>query len=471
MKEFSGLRWQLLPWGCRWCLGIAFLALASIEALAEPYKLELTTRNVLQLDAHGVSPIHRQGSARLDEHLTGSEHSECRPYGRKSTAIGTADVQNVERRSDGIAFDLLANSASFGGHYRDCVTCVQQNCVGIHGNDTRANSKAGSTAVVVVRFDAEMPSSIYIVEVGVASQGRTPTIVLTDATGRPLNTSTSTGASYEIHGDPGSIYYLTTSVDAATSNAGGCCDDKSNSAARVDVRLRKAPLLASKGGYEPFIKGGSETAAYANVGAILIDGQLHCSGTVIGSRTVLTAAHCLQGYENQFEKFSFLVGSNLLQPTFGPVKVAEFAYPNDVSQGFMFNPKTLEDDIAVIYLAAPSGIQPAKLHAGAPPWADIERKISLVFVGYGFDVIENQKVGAGIKREAAWMVDNVENRRVRFKVPGKNTCKGDSGGPAFLISNGSITQVAVTSGGSSDCSTGFETRVDAFLSWLQGRIK
>ena len=77
----------------------------------------------------------------------------------------------------------------------------------------------------------------------------------------------------------------------------------------------------------------------------------------------------------------------------------------------------------------------------------------------------------GIKREAPWAIQQVENRRVAFKVPGKNTCKGDSGGPAFLIVNAQLVQMAITSGGDSDCTTGFETRVDAYQSWVTGKVQ
>lgn len=450
----------------------ALLAFTALPLRAAPFTLEVFPRNTVALEVYGASPIRRQSDIRLDERADGDEKSECRPFGRKSSALGTADLKILEKRSDGVTFNILADSASFGGQYRNCVTCALQNCVGRFLNDTQAKSNVSSTAVLAIKFDSDASIDPYLVDISVAAHGKSPILTLSDQRGQEIAASSALGGSYEISGGKGKVYYLSVQLEITTANTGSCCDEKTSASSLVDVKIRKAPLLASQGRYQPFIRGGEETPSYQNVGAILIDGRLHCTGTLVGSRTVLTAAHCLHGYEKQIDKFSFLVGSNLLQPTFGPVKVQDYAYPNGTQEGYRFNPATLEDDIGVLYLDTPSTTTPVKLHTGIPSWNDIEKtNTSLVFVGYGYDVIENELMGSGIKREAAWAINAVENRRVRFSVPGKNTCKGDSGGPAFLIKNGSIVQVAVTSGGTADCSSGFETRVDAFFSWIEARIK
>jgi secreted trypsin-like serine protease len=163
---------------------------------------------------------------------------------------------------------------------------------------------------------------------------------------------------------------------------------------------------------------------------------------------------------------------NVLQPDGAPVAVIDFTYPKGVPSGFSYNPKTYEDDIGLVYLKQPVKTKPVPLHGGSPTWEDINAKrLSLTFVGFGYDVVDEQKFGSGIKREASWSIDAVENRRVLFRVPGKNTCKGDSGGPAFYPIAGKRVQLAVTSGGDPDCTTGFETRVDVFLPWLEGQIR
>lgn len=446
-------------------------ALASSWA-AEPFNITLTQQNAVSLSAAGAQPIYKQGTSRLQELVSGTENSECRPYGRVSTAAGTADVTVNGKRDDGISIEMMSNSSANGGHYRTCAACINGNCVGVFGNDTKAESTAVSNATVAIHFNNQAFESFYIVDVGVAGHGTAPAIKFSNQSGEviaPLNNAKGT---YRVSGKPGAIYYLTVQLESKSTNQGGCCDEMISKSARIDVNLRRAPLLASVAKLEPYIKGGKATSSYASVGALLIDGELHCTGTLIGTRTILTAAHCLEGYEKQLPTFSFVVGSNVVQPTFGPAKVIGYAYPNGSAGGPRFNRASLEDDIGLIYLDSPPGIEAVELHNGSPKWDDlVKHKISLVFVGYGFDVIKNEPVGSGIKREGAWHMDALENRRVRFTVPGKNTCKGDSGGPAFLIENGKMIQVAITSGGASDCTTGFETRIDAYTSWLSGRIK
>ena len=220
------------------------------------------------------------------------------------------------------------------------------------------------------------------------------------------------------------------------------------------------------------IRGGKETDDYKNVAAILLNGKLHCTGTLIGAKTILTAAHCLYRRENQEKDMLVVFGSNPFQPTRGPYRVASLAYPKDPSSGFFFNPDTKADDIGVVYLEHPlTALTVTRLHHGMPSWQTIlEEGRNLVFVGYGYDVIEDQPIGAGIKRDAVWPINKVESRRVDFRVPGRNTCVGDSGGPAYIIVSGGLIQVGITSGGDHSCTYGFETRVDAMLPWLKGRV-
>lgn len=110
-----------------------------------------------------------------------------------------------------------------------------------------------------------------------------------------------------LHGTPGAVYYLSISLPVSATNGGGCCEDKTTAAATVDVQLAKAPIFfsASEVG---FIAGGKQTTGYKNVGVILLDGKVHCSGTVVGKQTVITAAHCLQGYDKQ--QMKFVLGAN-----------------------------------------------------------------------------------------------------------------------------------------------------------------
>jgi V8-like Glu-specific endopeptidase len=445
-------------------LWICALANSSIAyAHQTDFSIRIAPENTVKVQAGDAEPKKLQSSARLATKGLGRETIECRPNGKQSLSSGAAEVKLLKKRKDEVSFLHSALSTAKGGH--------SGNCIGRNGHNTTAKGISESKALLTIEFDKSKRRGRYVLEVSTAGNAEKPFVSVTDSNSKTVDAIADQPNNFILDSGHSSIFYLTTKVSVTSEDKGGCCSNTSAISARVDVRVYKAPLLWSRGTFEPFIKGGLETSSYSNVGAILIDGRLHCTGTVIGASTILTAAHCVQGYENQTNKFSFLVGSNILQPTFGPVKVTGFTYPKG-EQGFKFNQSSLENDIALVYLTAPTKITPALVHLGVPRWEDIlSNKSSLTFVGFGYDVIENEKVGAGVKREASWAINAIENRRVFFSVPGKNTCKGDSGGPAFKIEGGKLIQVGITSGGSPDCSTGFETRVDAFQNWLKGRVK
>lgn len=446
---------------------------ANAACAAEPYTLSLSQRNELALTAFDTKPEINQGGAKLSGLLVGKEKSQCEPYGRSSTASGVADVLLLDQREDGISIQMVASTHAIGGHYRTCGMCANDKCVVVFGHDTRANSVAQSHADIAIRFSADMVEGAFIVDVGIAAQGTAPVVKIIDQGGKALAPSTPDSNSFLVQARPGAVFYVSAALTSSAENTGGCCSENSGNSARLDLNLRKAPLLASRRKLEPFIGGGKQTDSYKNVGALMLKGDLHCTGTLIGKSTVLTAAHCLHGYEKQLASMTFLIGGNLRQPTYGPVAVAGMVYPQEgAAGGYQFNHSTLEDDIGLIYLAQPSGITAMALHDGQPTWTDIvDKRTNLTFVGYGYDVVDSQPMGSGIKREGSWYINQVDNRRVRFSVPGKHTCKGDSGGPAFLIDNGRIVQVAITSGGFSDCTTGVETRIDAYRGWLANKIR
>lgn len=450
-----------------------FTGLSGTAWAVDPFTISVTQRNSLNLSTYGRPPIVATGSQRLVNSVEGAERNQCRAdkEGRVSNAAGEADVVVTGQRSDGLTLELTGNSSALGGHYRNCVQCVLNQCVGILPQDTSATALSRAGATVAFQFANNIDEAPYILDVGVANRGAAASLTIVDATGNPVGSGSNAG-SYAIHARPGAVFYVNVHLETNVRNNGGGGSDTSTGHSRVDLSMRRAPLIAANQGYEPFIKGGRQTSAYPNVGAILIKGQLHCTATVAGQRTLLTAAHCIHGYESQLKDFTFMVGSNIVQPTFGPVQITGFAYPDGSDKRYKFERSTLQDDIAVLYLASDATAQAVELHTGEPTWDRVlSDKTNLVFVGFGYDVVQGAQVAPNIKREAAWYINAVENRRVLFSVPKTNTCKGDSGGPAFLVENGKIIQVAITSGGQSDCSSGFETRIDAFLPWLAGRIR
>lgn len=460
----------------RMIYGVIFLAHIGGAAASEPYKLSLDSKNTIWLVAPGSEPTTISNSNKVTQLITGTR--KCNNSVKPSSATAEANVSIIEKGEDKLTFDLLTKAKTTdypcagvlgGGILSGVVGMPEQP----KENLVKSTSLSKASAVVVVKFDNNSPTANFIVDVNVESTGASPIIEIYDKSNKPVRPIEGSTKSFQILGEPNAQYSIKATLVANSSVSGDCCADNQDKRAKIDLTVRKAPMISSNLKLEPYIVGGNQTTAYKSVVAILIKGALHCTGTIVGKRTVLTAAHCLEGYDKQYSDFTVVVGSNVVQPSAGPIKVVGNEYPKGDPEGYKFERAALIDDIGLVYLEHDLDIQPVDLHSGNPNWNDIKAKgLNLTFVGFGYDMLNKEQVGLGVKREGSWHINGeIENRRVKFSIPGKNTCKGDSGGPAFLIENGSIKQVAITSGGAGDCSYGLETRIDAFNGWLAGKIR
>lgn len=202
------------------------------------------------------------------------------------------------------------------------------------------------------------------------------------------------------------------------------------------------------------IVGGATTNAFPAVGAITRNGQMHCTGTLVGPRTVVTAAHCVSGFTASSMKF--VLGPKLTTAT-ATLGVASIkAHPN-------YNATQITNDVGILTLSADAPIAPMKLLGSMDAsWAGT----NLTFVGYGANN-GNTQTGYGTKRFVDMAIQSVSATQFQYAVPGKNTCNGDSGGPAFANVNGEMLVAGVTSYGDENCTQfGVDTRVDAFASFI-----
>jgi V8-like Glu-specific endopeptidase len=202
------------------------------------------------------------------------------------------------------------------------------------------------------------------------------------------------------------------------------------------------------------IVGGQTTSAFPAVGALTRFGATHCTGTVVAPRKVVTAAHCLAGVSAS--QLKFVLGASVSAPTHTLGVASIKAHPS-------YNASTLANDIGVVTLSADAPVTPLKLLGSMDAsWAGKE----LVFVGFGANNGVNQ-TGYGKKRFVRMPVASVSAKQFSYSTPGKNTCNGDSGGPAFAEVNGETLLAGVTSYGDANCTQyGVDTRVDAFKDFI-----
>ena len=92
-----------------------------------------------------------------------------------------------------------------------------------------------------------------------------------------------------------------------------------------------------------------------------------------------------------------------------------------------------------------------------------------VFVGYG--ITDGQSQWAGEKYSTIIPISEIYEGSFRYDHPTRNTCRGDSGGPALMTINGSEQLIGVTSWGDEDClEFGVDTRVDVYFNWVQDAL-
>ena len=207
------------------------------------------------------------------------------------------------------------------------------------------------------------------------------------------------------------------------------------------------------------IVGGANTGSEfpAVVSLNLADRGL-CTGTVIGPRIVLTAAHCVD----------FIIGTDLVDDVivgFG----ADARAPSrtiasvDVRSHRNYDPGNFTGfDIALIHLAEDAGVDPVPLNT-----MDLSEVAStdddILAVGYG---ISNPEVGsgAGTRRSVDIPLAGIAAGHIIIGNSMVNICQGDSGGPHLLDIEGEKRIVAVSSFGDAGCRGNSQhTRVDAHL--------
>lgn len=208
------------------------------------------------------------------------------------------------------------------------------------------------------------------------------------------------------------------------------------------------------------IVNGVVTQGDPAVVALTAFGSQYCSGTLIAPRTVLTAAHCIQ---SNFRPSAYEVrfGTRTSAPFLAIQMQAQIAHPGYVDG-------QLRNDVGLIRLSQQAvGIKPILLNDTPMSNDDIGKDIRHV----GFGATSGSGGGNGTKREATYPLREVTATIIESAGGGaQQTCSGDSGGPGFMVL-GDIPEervAGVVSYGDQNCMFyGADSRVDAFLPWIQ----
>ncbi|WJK38132.1 DUF1986 domain-containing protein [Solwaraspora sp. WMMA2056] len=179
------------------------------------------------------------------------------------------------------------------------------------------------------------------------------------------------------------------------------------------------------------IIGGDTVSSAPWAAAVYSDGSFRCSGSIIASRWVLTAEHCIGG------SMSVRVGS-VHHATGGQVSAVSATYSQD---GYLY-------DIGLLYLSTPISTTYVTLATSDPPVGSTN-----TIYGWGRSCL-NCDLSAQLKTASVQVVsvrgrDAYEGPAIRSSPATGIAWQGDSGGPQFYAgqqvgvcsnSNGSTSQ-------------------------------
>jgi len=218
------------------------------------------------------------------------------------------------------------------------------------------------------------------------------------------------------------------------------------------------PELAERFAARPTMTGARTPFYYEfpTVGVLLYDKKLHCTGTLVAPKVVLTAAHCIAGVDRGRIRFGF--GQNVAIAVAHSFEIDDMQYPTGFPDArFKYDSSTYADDVGLLYLKKAPGTRMTRLATVQPSYP-----ATLEFVGYGFDLSGH----SGTRGTAFLLTTLVNPRRLKHGDAVRSVCTGDSGGPAFDRQDAVLAVTSTTTG----CVGGESTLVPALYPWLDPRV-
>lgn len=176
------------------------------------------------------------------------------------------------------------------------------------------------------------------------------------------------------------------------------------------------------------IVNGEMSQSDESVVALVYRGQQFCTGTMVGRRTVVTAAHCLPPHiDLPLTSIEVFFGNDISDQTGSKIPVVDgIANPS-------WNTNIVAGDVGVIAIAHDAPVEPMPM-----AYVDVTTAGMLGSdaraVGFGITGVNG--TGNGTKRTGQLTIDRYDASSIYLRPGPSATCNGDSGGALLMLQDG-----------------------------------
>jgi MYXO-CTERM domain-containing protein len=271
---------------------------------------------------------------------------------------------------------------------------------------------------------------------------------------------------------PSSRWFGAVALTALTALAAACAEPPR------PMKVRRAIV----GGTEADVGAYPETVAIMDLSGHTGPSSYFCSGTLVGPRAVISAAHCMFDWRDRpvpANEIGVYFGHDAQSvPRDQVLTISTYFVPDTYPYGEVTDQTTgmgRDDDLSLLILDQPvTTVTPAPILAPAQV-STLTQGTMLLLVGFGMTTLDYSGPD-GVMFYASSPIDIHSDYEILIGAPGQpDTCFGDSGGPAFLVQGDQRILVGITSRGTYDstvdCGEGtINTLAPAYLQWVQDNL-